>query len=108
MAFLRRETTTTYDRGTGLARGPAYIIGTILAAFGLIMLISGGDDPINFATAGFPDADVTSGEFIGFEWNGWTAWITITAGAFCSSARRSTRSPRDSASSSGSGSVQLR
>jgi len=79
MAF-RRET-TTYDRGTGLARGPAYIIGTILAAFGLIMLISGGDDPINFATAGFPDADVTSGEFIGFEWNGWTAWITITAGA---------------------------
>ena len=79
MAF-RRET-TTHDRGTGLARGPAYIIGTILAAFGLIMLLSGGDDPVNFATAGFPDADVTSGEFIGFEWNGWTAWITITAGA---------------------------
>jgi hypothetical protein len=79
MALLRRET-TTHDRGTGLARGPAYIIGSILAAFGLIMLLSGGDDPINFATAGFPDADVTSGEFIGFEWNGWTAWITITAG----------------------------
>ena len=77
---MRRETTTTHDRGTGLARGPAYIIGTILAAFGLIMLISGGDDPINFATAGFPDADVTSDKFIGFEWNGWTAWITITAG----------------------------
>jgi hypothetical protein len=80
MAFLRRDTTTTHDRGAGLARGPAYVIGTILAAFGLIMLISGGDDPINFATGGFPDADVTSGEFIGFEWNGWTAWITITAG----------------------------
>jgi hypothetical protein len=81
MAFWRRDTTTTYDRGTGLARGPAYIIGTILAAFGLIMLISGGNDPINFPTAGFPDADITSDEFIGFEWNGWTAWITITAGA---------------------------
>ena len=79
MAF-RRETTTTHDRGTGLARGPAYIIGTILAAFGLILLLSGGDDPVNFATSGFPDADVTSDEFIGFEWNGWTAWITITAG----------------------------
>jgi len=79
MALLRRET-TTHDRGTGLARGPAYIIGSILAAFGLLMLLSGGADPINFATAGFPDADVTSDEFIGFEWNGWTAWITITAG----------------------------
>jgi hypothetical protein len=79
MAF-RRET-TTHDGSTGLARGPAYVIGTILAAFGLIMLISGGDRPLDFATGGFPDADVTSDEFIGFEWNGWTAWITITAGA---------------------------
>ena len=78
MAF-RRET-TTHDRGTGLARGPAYIIGTILAAFGLILLLSAGDDPVSFASAGFPDADITSGEFIGFEWSGWTAWITITAG----------------------------
>jgi hypothetical protein len=81
MAFLRRDTATTYDRGAGLARGPAYVIGTILAAFGLIMLISGGDDPINFATGGFPDAGVSGEKFIGFEWNGWTAWITITAGA---------------------------
>lgn len=79
MAFLTRR--TTHDSGTGLARGPAYIIGTILAAFGLLMLVSGGEDPVNFATAGFPDAEITSGEFIGFEWNGWTAWITITAGA---------------------------
>ena len=81
MAFRTiRAETTTHDRGTGLARGPAYIIGTILAAFGLILLLQSGDDAINFATAGFPDADVTSDEFIGFEWNGWTAWITITAG----------------------------
>src|SRR5688500_4617756 len=78
MAF--RTERTTHDGGTGLARGPAYVIGTILAAFGLIMLISGGNQPVDFATGGFPDADVTSDEFIGFEWNGWTAWITITAG----------------------------
>ena len=76
-----RTRNTTHDSGAGLARGPAYIIGTILAAFGLIMLISGGSDPVDFATGGFPDADVKSGEFLGFEWNGWTAWITITAGA---------------------------
>ena len=78
MAFRTRR--TTHEDGAGLARGPAYIIGTILAAFGLIMLLSTGSDPVDFATGGFPDADVTSGEFIGFEWNGWTAWITIAAG----------------------------
>ena len=79
MAFGRDR--TTHDRGTGLARGPAYIIGTILAVFGLILLLSGGDNPVNFATDGFPDDDVANGDkFIGFEWNGWTAWITIAAG----------------------------
>ena len=79
MAFVTRR--TTHDGGgTGLARGPAYIIGTILAAFGLILLLSAGDDPVSFASGGFPDADVTSGEFLGFEWSGWTAWITIAAG----------------------------
>ncbi len=78
---FRREHTTHHGRGTGLARGPAYVIGTILAAFGLIMLLSGGDSPVNFATDGFPDEDVANGDkFIGFEWNGWTAWITIAAG----------------------------
>jgi hypothetical protein len=76
-----RTTHTTYDRGTGLARGPAYIIGTILAVFGLILLLTAGDSPVRFDTAGFPDANVGQGEkFIGFEWNGWTAWITIAAG----------------------------
>ena len=78
MAFRTRH--TTHDNSTGLARGPAYIIGSILAAFGLIMLLSSGNDPVSFASGGFTDADVTSEEFIGFEWNGWTAWITITAG----------------------------
>jgi hypothetical protein len=80
MAF-RREHTAHHDRGTGLARGPAYIIGTILAAFGLILLLQSGDSPVSFDTGGFPDADVESSDkFIGFETNGWTAWITIAAG----------------------------
>ncbi len=80
MAF-RRDHTVHHDRGTGLARGPAYIIGTILAAFGLILLLQSGDNPVSFDTAGFPDADVESSDkFIGFETNGWTAWITIAAG----------------------------
>ena len=78
MAF--RSTRTTHDGGAGLARGPAYIIGSILAAFGLILLLSSGSDPIDFATGGFPDGDARGEEFLGFEWNGWTAWITITAG----------------------------
>ena len=80
MAF-RRDHTAHHDRGTGLARGPAYIIGAILAAFGLILLLQSGDNPVSFDTAGFPDADVDSSDkFIGFETNGWTAWITIAAG----------------------------
>ncbi|MDQ2676915.1 MAG: hypothetical protein M3Y34_08910, partial [Actinomycetota bacterium] len=79
MAFRTRRT-HTHDGGAGLARGPAYIIGSILAAFGLIMLLSGGSDPVDFATGGFPDGDATGDKFIGFEWNGWTAWITIAAG----------------------------
>lgn len=80
MAFLRDRTAHQHDRGAGLARGPAYVIGSILAAFGLIMLLSAGDSPINFDTSGFTDGDATGEKFIGFEWNGWTAWITITAG----------------------------
>jgi len=78
MAFRRDH--TTHDRGTGLARGPAYIIGAILAAFGLILLLQGGDAPIDFDTEGFTGGDATGDEFLGFETNGWTAWITIAAG----------------------------
>jgi len=80
MAF-RSEQTTDHDGGTGLARGPAYLIGTILTAFGLILFLQGGDSPIEFGTSGFPDADATGDKFIGFETNGWTAWITTAAGA---------------------------
>jgi hypothetical protein len=80
MAF-RRDQTVHHDRGTGLARGPAYVVGAILAAFGLILFLQSGDNPVSFATEGFPDADVESSDkFIGFETNGWTAWITTAAG----------------------------
>lgn len=68
---------TTADKGTGLARGPALIIGTILAAFGLILFLKAGATP----TGGFPDADVSGPKFLGFEINGWTAWFTTAAGA---------------------------
>jgi hypothetical protein len=81
MAFGRssrddRARTTTED-GPGLARGPALIIGTILSAFGLILFLKSGDTP----TTGFPDADVEGLTFLGFETNGWTAWLTTAAGA---------------------------
>jgi len=65
------------EKGTGLARGPALIIGTILAAFGLILFLESGDT----STSGFPDGAVTGTEFLGIETNGWTAWFTTAAGA---------------------------
>lgn len=69
---------TTTEKGPGLARGPALIIGAILAAFGLLLFLKTGDTP----TGGFPDADLGEGStFLGFETNGWTAWFTTAAGA---------------------------
>ena len=78
--LFRRDHTVHNDRGTGLARGPAYVIGTILAAFGLILFLQEGSNSVDFATGGFPDANVTGDEFLGFETNGWTAWFTTAAG----------------------------
>jgi hypothetical protein len=69
-----RDTHTV--KGPGLARGPALIIGTILAVFGLILFLHDGAT----ATGGFPDADVNGRTFLGFESNGWTAFITTAAG----------------------------
>ena len=79
MAFGRDH--TTHDRGTGLARGPAYIVGSILAIFGLILLVQGGgSEQLSFPTSDFPDGSASGDKFLGFETNGWTAWITIAAG----------------------------
>jgi hypothetical protein len=69
-------TRPTTVKGPGLARGPAMIIGTILSVAGLALFLHAGDTP----TGGFPDGDVTAERIIGFESNGWTAWITTAAG----------------------------
>ncbi|CAB4915709.1 unannotated protein [freshwater metagenome] len=74
------DTTTTSDthvvKGAGLARGPALVLGTILAAAGLVLFLHAGGTP----TGGFPDADARGEKFLGFESNGWTAFFTTTAG----------------------------
>lgn len=62
--------------GPGLARGPALLIGTILAGFGLALFLQAGNTP----TDQFPDGTVTGERFLGFEVNGWTAWFTTAAG----------------------------
>lgn len=74
MASDREHTTTV--KGPGLARGPAMIIGTILSVAGLALFLHAGATP----TEGFPDADVSADKILGFESNGWTAWITTAAG----------------------------
>lgn len=66
-----------HSKGTGLARGPALIVGAILAGFGLILFLTAGDTP----TGTFPDGTVQGEKFLGFETNGWTAFFTTAAGA---------------------------
>lgn len=63
-------------KGAGLARGPALVLGTILALAGLALFLHAGDTP----TGGFPDADARGDTVLGFEANGWTAFFTTTAG----------------------------
>lgn len=73
---------TTHDhpttRGAGLARGPALLVGLVLAVFGLVLFFRVSGAPLS--TAGFPDAAVTGERFLGFEANAWTAWVTVAAG----------------------------
>lgn len=72
-----RETTTHQDKGPGLARGPALILGTVLTAIGLVLFLKNGATP----TGGFPDGKINGPTFFGVETNGWTAWFTTAAGA---------------------------
>lgn len=74
MASHTEHSTTV--KGPGLARGPAMIVGTILSVAGLALFLHAGNTP----TGGFPDGDVSAGKLIGFESNGWTAWVTTAAG----------------------------
>ena len=72
---MSKDTHTT--KGAGLARGPALVVGALLAAFGLILFLKIGDTP----TGTFPDGTQNGPSFLGFETNGWTAWFTTAAGA---------------------------
>lgn len=65
-------------KGASLARGPAWIVGTILAVFGLILFFEVSGTPLD--TGGFPDGAAVGDRFIGFEANAWTAWLTTAAG----------------------------
>ena len=77
--FNRRSDTTTHrEKGPSLARGPAWIVGSLLAAFGLAMFFNVGGTPL--PTTGFPDGEVQGQSFLGFEGNAWTAWLTTAAG----------------------------
>ncbi len=80
--FARRtgstDTTTETIKGPSLARGPAWIVGSLLAVFGLLMFFEAPGTPLS--TAGFPDGAATGDSFLGFEVNAWTAWATVAAG----------------------------
>jgi hypothetical protein len=69
---------TTTNKGPGLARGPALIVGSILLAFGLIAMIKHSAFPA--FGANFPDGDATGTKFLGFEVNGWTNWLACVTG----------------------------
>jgi len=65
------------EKGPGLARGPALIMGAILSAAGLILFLKAGDTPTDM----FPNGTQNGSSFLGFDTNGWTAWFTTAAGA---------------------------
>lgn len=64
------------EKGPGLARGPALIMGAILSAAGLLLFLKAGNTP----TGTFPDGTQNGKNLLGFEANGWTAWFTTLAG----------------------------
>lgn len=75
----RHDSTHTHvERGPSLAKGPAWIIGSVLAVFGLVLFFKAPGSPLS--TSGFSDATVQGDTFLGFEVNAWTAWLTTAAG----------------------------
>jgi hypothetical protein len=75
------STTTRTEKGAGLARGPALILGTILLAAGLYLLYRAHSFPT--FSANFPNGSpAADGKFILglFAANGWTAMLTAVAG----------------------------
>lgn len=69
---------THHEKGPSLARGPAWIVGTILSVFGLMLFFKAAGTPL--PTTGFPDGEAQGQSFLGFEANAWTAWLTTAAG----------------------------
>jgi hypothetical protein len=67
------------DHGPSLAKGPALLVGSILVAFGLAGLLENANFP-DFSSA-FPDGTANGSNFLGFEVNGWTCFLSIAAGA---------------------------
>jgi len=84
--MLRRRRTTTdgtdtdvlVEPGASLARGPALILGSILAFYGLLGLLTNAQFP-NFSDS-FPDATQQGNSWLGIEVNGWTNFFFMTAG----------------------------
>ena len=72
-------TETRTEKGAGLARGPALIVGTILLAVGLYALYREHTFP---PFSNFPNGDApVEGKVLGiFGANGWTAMLTAVAG----------------------------
>ena len=68
----------TVEKGAGLARGPALVVGSILLAFALLALIKHNAFPA-FGSS-FPDGKATGGKFLVFELNGWTNWLLAACG----------------------------
>lgn len=74
----RHDSNTHVEKGPSLAKGPAWIIGSVLAVFGLILFFKAPGSPLS--TSGFSDSTVQGDTFLGFEVNAWTAWLTTAAG----------------------------
>jgi hypothetical protein len=67
------------EKGPGLARGPALIVGAILMAAGLLAMVKHSTFP-SFGS-GFPDGTATGSKWLGlFGVNGWTCWLLIACG----------------------------
>lgn len=77
---MAHENASTHtEKGAGLARGPALVLGTILLAAGLYMLYKQNEFP---RLSQFPDGEARSGGkvFGIFAANGWTGMVTAIAG----------------------------
>jgi hypothetical protein len=71
MRLERRRT------GVSLAKGPAFLIGLALLAYGVAAFIFGAD---GFSTEFVPDGDINGETFLGIEANGWSAALFAAAG----------------------------